>query len=117
MEKGIVVIDADKKQCQVICSILYEQNFQATPIHSVKNLANFFKENPCRLLILDLDTIPVDKNLFRKLKKTKPSLNIVGLSSRAFHPELEEAMSNHIYACISKPIDEDELVFWIKSIF
>ncbi len=117
MEKGIVVIDADKKQCQVICSILYEQNFQATPIHSVKNLTNFIKENPCRLLILDLDTIPVDKYLFRKLKKTKPSLSIVGISSRAFHPELEEAMSNHIYACISKPIDEDELVFWIKSLF
>jgi len=36
---------------------------------------------------------------------------------RAFHPELEEAMSNYIFACLSKPADEDELVFWIKSLF
>lgn len=50
------------------------------------------------------------------LKKIMFAVNI-GISSRAFHPELEEVVSNHIYECISKPIDEDELVFWIKSLF
>ncbi len=28
----------------------------------------------------------------------------------------EEAMSRHIYTCPSKPVDEEELVFWIKSL-
>ncbi len=27
----------------------------------------------------------------------------------------KEAMSRHIYACLSKPVDEEELVFLIKS--
>ena len=117
MEKGIVVLDANKKQCQGICSFLDELNYRATPKYSVKDLSEFMQEGHCGLLILDLDTIEVDKNLFRKLKRTKPSLSIVGLSSRSFHPELQEAMSSHIYACLSKPLDEEELIFWVKSLF
>ncbi|MDH3572700.1 MAG: response regulator [Desulfobacteraceae bacterium] len=117
MEKGIVVLDANKKQCQGICSFLDELDYQATPMYSVNNLSEFIREGHCGLLILDLDTIEVDKNLFRKLKRTKPSLSIVGLSSRSFHPELQEAMSSHIYACLSKPLDEEELIFWVKSLF
>ena len=117
MEKGIVVLDANKKQCQGICSFLDELDYQATPMYSVNNLSEFIREGHCGLLILDLDTIEVDKNLFRKLKRTKPSLCIVGLSSRSFHPELQEAMSSHIYACLSKPLDEEELIFWVKSLF
>lgn len=117
MEKGIVVLDANKKQCQEICSFLDELDYRATPMHSVKDLSEFIKKGHCGLLILDFDTIEVDKGIFRKLKRTKPSLCIVGLSSRSFHPELEEAMSNYIYACLSKPLDEEELLFWIKSLF
>jgi len=117
MEKGIVVLDANKKQCQGICSFLDELNYRATPMHSVKDLSEFIQEGQCGLLILDLDTIDVDKTLFRKLKRTKPSLCIVGLSSRSFHPELEEAMSSHIYACLGKPLDEEELLYWVKSLY
>ncbi len=117
MKKGIVVLDANKKQCQGICSFLDELDYRATPMYSVKNLSEFIQEDHCGLLILDLDTIEVDKTLFRKLKRKKPSLSIVGLSSRSFHPELEEAMSTHIYACLSKPLDEEELIFWVKSLF
>ena len=116
MEKGIVVLDANKKQCQGICSFLHELNYRATPMYSVKDMSEFIQGNHCGLLILDLDTIEVDKTLFRKLKRNKPSLSIVGLSSRSFHPELEEAMSSHIYACLSKPLDEEELIFWVKSL-
>ena len=117
MEKGIVVLDANKKQCQGICSFLDDLDYRATPMHSVENLSEFIQNGNFGLLILDLDTIEVDKTLFRKLKRTKPSLSILGLSSRSFHPELEEAMSSHIYACLSKPLDEEELLYWVKSLF
>lgn len=117
MDMEIVVLDANIKQCRGLCSMLGEQSYRATPMHSVKELKEIIRQGSCRVLILDLDTIPVDKYLFRKLKKITPSLCIMGLSSRRFHPELEEVMSNHIYACLSKPVDEEELIFWLKSLF
>ena len=117
MEKKIVVLDENKKQCQEICSFLDEFNYQATPMYSFEDLPEFIQEDHCELLILDLDTVKADKTLFRKIKRTKPSLRIVGLSSHSFHPKLEEAMSSNISACLSKPFDEEELLFWVKSIF
>jgi DNA-binding NtrC family response regulator len=116
MEKGIVILDANKKNCRELCAMLDEQNYNIVPKHSLNDLSEFIHDISCQLLILDLDSISVDKNLFRKLKKNNPKLYIVGLSSRPFHPELEEAMSHHIYACLSKPVDEEELVYWIKSL-
>ncbi len=116
MDLEIVVMDANKKQSQALCSLLDEQNIRATALHSLKGLPKIIEDSSCRVLIMDLDTVQVDKNLFRKLKKSKPSLCIMGLSSRPFHPELQEAMSSHIYACLSKPVDEEELLFWIKSL-
>ena len=116
MEKEIVILDANKKNCRELCAMLDEQNYKIVPKHSLNDLSKFIHEISCRLLILDLDSISVDKNLFRKLKRNNPSLYIVGLSSRPFHPELEEAMSRHIYACLSKPVDEEELVYWVNSL-
>jgi DNA-binding NtrC family response regulator len=119
MEKGIVVLDADIKQCSKLCAILEERYYQITPMYSLPDLESSLREpgKGYSVVIIDLDTLPVDMNLFRRLKRIKPTLNIIGLSSRPFHPELEEAMTRYIYACLSKPVDEDELDFWIKSLF
>ena len=67
--------------------------------------------------MIDLDDLPVAKNFFRELKEIDPSLNIMGLSSRSFHPELEDAISKYIYACLRKPVDTDELLYLLKSIY
>jgi len=119
MEKGIAVLDADKKQCGKLCNILEERYYQVTPMYSLPDLERSLQGQGkgYSVVIIDLDTLPVDMNLFRRFKRIKPTLNIIGLSSRPFHPELEEAMTRHIYACLSKPVDEDELDFWIKSLF
>lgn len=68
------------------------------------------------VLVLDLDTIPSENRFFRNLKRQCPAMSIIGLSSRSFHPELKEAMRKYIYACLCKPVDPDELVYWIHSI-
>jgi DNA-binding NtrC family response regulator len=116
VEKRILILDADKKQCQELCAVLKKQNYHATPVDSLTHLEKDICENDCQVLVVDLDTVQFDKKLFRNLKKTKPELSILGLSNRPFHPELEEAMSRHIYACINKPVDEDELIFFLKSL-
>ena len=74
------------------------------------------ERKPLKELILDLDSLPVNNRLFRELKKKNPRLHIVGLSSRPFHPELEEAMSRHISSCLTKPVDMEELLYWLKSV-
>lgn len=116
MEKKIVVIDADDKQCLEVCAMLEELNCRATPICRFKDLQIFLESGDCRLIFVDLETLTGDKSLFRRLEKIKPSVYIMGLSSRPFHPGLKEFMSRRMYACLSKPVDQEELSFWIKSL-
>lgn len=117
MKKGIVVLDANEKQCQKLCAMLEERNYRAIPMYSPSELQEYLQVNTCRVVILDLDTVSVDNRMLRELRKKNPQARVVGLSKRQFHPGLEEAMSTHIYACPGKPIDIDELDYWLKSIY
>jgi DNA-binding NtrC family response regulator len=117
MEKEVVVLDADEKQCKELCAVLKERHYRVDPMHSLLDLESHIQGSGCRLVILDLDTIPVDNLALRELKRKNPGLYIVGLSKRQFHPELEEAIGSHIYACLGKPVDPDELVYWLRSIY
>jgi DNA-binding NtrC family response regulator len=116
MQEPVVVVDADEKQRQKMCAVLEREDYRTVSLHSLATLNQEIQEGTRQVVILDLDTIPVDNRFFRGLKKENPGVCVIGLSSRPFHPELKEAMSSHIYACLGKPVDEEELIFWVKSL-
>ena len=49
--------------------------------------------------------------------RKKYSLTIIALSGENVHPKLEESLRHHIYACLGKPADSDELLYMLKSVF
>jgi DNA-binding response OmpR family regulator len=116
MEEPIVVVNGNEADCLELCSGLQKENFRTTAVHSLMALEGEFQKTVCRVVILDLDNLPVDNRFFRDLKRKNPRVHIVGLSSRPFHPELEEAMSRHISSCLTKPLDMEELLYWLKSV-
>ncbi len=111
------VVDADEQNCRRICALLEQAGTPAAPVYSLKDLPEHLKREPVAVVIVDLDTLPVDNSFFRNLKKQYPHLHILCLSSRTYHPGLDEAMGSHIYASLAKPLDPEELLFWMKSIF
>ncbi len=117
MKQPIIVVDADKEQAAALCSMLEEQDYRALRSESLLNLDRPIIANSSRVVIIDLDTIPADNRSLRHLKTAHPSLRVLVVSARWLHPELQEAMSTHIYACIRKPIDPDELAYLLRSIF
>jgi DNA-binding NtrC family response regulator len=116
MEEPIVVVNANETQCLELCTVLEQEDFRTSALHSLMALEGEIKEGSCRVVIVDLDSVPVDNLLFRALKRKNPRVHIIALSSRPFHPELEEAMSRHISSCLSKPLDTEELIYWINSV-
>lgn len=115
MHEPIMVATADKQQYLDLCAMLEEQNYKTTPVYLVTSLERNIQTSGCHVVILDLDSLPVDNRLFRNLKAKYPEIHIIGLSSRPFHPELKEAIGTHIYAILSKPIDDDELLYCLRS--
>ena len=111
----IAWIGGDKKERRLACERLEGLHYHVTRMDSLTELAPYLRKATGRTLIIDLDAMPIGKNFFRDLKRTNPDICILGLSSRPFHPELGEAFSQHLYACLKKPVDMDELLYLLKD--
>ena len=117
MSMEILVVNADENQCGELCTLLQERQYPATPIHSYPDLLNLVQGTDSRVVIIDLDTVPLDNRTIRALALKYPGTYLLCLSKDRFHPHLKEALCYHIYACINKPVDPDEIFYWLKSIY
>lgn len=117
MVKTILVVDANQKQCEHLCDLLKENNYQTIPRHSFSALESTLTETDARVIILDIDTIEVGNRAIENVALKNKGVYFLCLSEDRFHPELKDAICNHIYACVNKPIDTDELFFWLRSIY
>ena len=117
MQKRILVVDAVRKQCRQVCTLLEKRGYPATPMHSILNLGRSLAGGEYRVVILDIDTVAVDNRMIRELTIKYPGVIFFALSAYRFHPELKDAICYHIFACINKPVDPDELFYWLRCIY
>ena len=116
MEKDIIVLDADQKQGHKLCTLLETRQFRTKSIDSIGRLKDCLSQGGFLSVLIDIDTISVDNRTIRDLTICFPSVYFFCLSERPFHPELHDAICYHIYSCINKPVDPDELFYWLRSI-
>jgi DNA-binding NtrC family response regulator len=116
MNRSILVIDANKDQCRGLCELLKKGQFNAVPLFSTRNLEKIIKETKCQTIFWDIDTVPVDNRNVRDLTIKFPAVYFFCISEHPFHPDLKDAICYHIYACINRPINPDELFYWLRSI-
>lgn len=117
MEKLITVVNSKAEECAKVCALLEQHRYRAVGLHSLVDLKTALQEGTHeRIVIMDFDSFPVDNRLIRDLRNHNPKPCIVAISSRTFHPDLQEAMSTHISACLVKPVDPDELIYWLKNV-
>ena len=117
MEKNILVLDADPAQGRDLCTLLQDQAFRITVLGDLADVWTYLPENDCGAIVLNLDTISVSNRTCRQLKQRAHRASIIALSRRTHHPELEEALREHISVCLTKPTDPDELVYWLNVVF
>jgi len=113
----IIVVDADKKQCEGLRRLLNSQDYQTIPLHSFADLEATVKTSPESVIIVDIDSVRVDNRTIRDFVLRNPGVYLLCLSTYRFHPELKDAICYHIYACINKPVDPDELFYFLRSIY
>ena len=116
MPKSILVIDANKQQSRELCEMLEKRQFRATPYYSTDNLEKCIEDSACQAVFWDIDTVPADNRTVRDLTLKFPGVYFFCLSEHPFHPELKDAICYHIYACLNRPVDPDELFYWLRSI-
>lgn len=115
--KGIIIVGLEEKHSSALCTILEDANYETLSVGSLPDTLAHVQERTYGALIIDLDHGFLDNRLLKELRAKLPSLCFIGLSSRSFHPELEEALSRHIDACFTKSAGYEDLLYWLKAVF
>jgi DNA-binding NtrC family response regulator len=116
MKPAVAVLATDKEQCREISELLRVSDYQTVSLHPCDDLQERIRGTAAKVLLVDLDDMVVDNAFFRNIKKMQPEVFILTLSSASHHPDLKEAMGSHIYACLAKPLDPEELLYWLWSL-
>jgi len=117
MEKKILVLNADITSCQELVELLEGRQYATTSIHALSDLEGHLEKGGNLTVILDIDSVPVDNRVIRDLTIKYPEVHFLCTSKDRFHPDLKDAICYHIYACLAKPVDPDEIFFLLRSIY
>lgn len=117
MKNEVVVLDANQTQSQNICNMLKAQSYKTASVNSLSDLNGYMQDSTCPAVILNLDNISVTNKILKQIKAKNPLTSIIAISERQFHPELEESLREYISVCLTEPLDPDELIYWLKTVF
>jgi len=109
-----MILNANRTESEELCTLLKARKYQVTQAHSFDDLGSLLGKTDYQALIIDLDSIQIDNRLIRRISRIIPGTPLLCISADRIHPGLEEAISNHIYACISKPVDPEEILYLLK---
>jgi len=113
----VIVVGWDDNHTGNLCSLLEKKLYQTLLVPTLSIAKEQLEKQDFRVLLIDLDQITLNNRLLKELRRDYPFLSLIGLSSRRFHQELEEAMSRYIVACFEKSEDYEDLLYWLKAVF
>jgi len=117
MDRGIVVLDADQKRCRQLCRLLESRRYRVKPMYTMASYEGGTDTGDPAAVLIDIDSVAVDNRLIRDLRIRSPGTRVLLISRGRYHPELKDAISRHVYVCLNRPLDAEELFFWLKTIW
>jgi DNA-binding NtrC family response regulator len=116
-KKAVIIVGWDENYTKNLCAVLEKERYELVLVTSLPDAKTEHEKQSSRVMLIDLDQTTLDNRSIKELRKEYPLLGLVGLSSRRFHQELEEAMSRYIDACFEKSEDYEDLLYWLKAVF
>jgi DNA-binding NtrC family response regulator len=116
-KKAVIIAGWDENYTKNLCAVLEKEQYELVLVMSLPDAKTEQGKHSSRVMLIDLDQTALDNRSLKELRKEYPLLGLIGLSSRKFHQELEEAMSRYIDACFEKSEDYEDLLYWLKAVF
>lgn len=111
----VALLGADDTDSAAICRMI-EEGALRTVICTNLNQLKETLAGRCMAAILDIDSVPLDNRTIRALTLDYPGTCFFCTSKDRLHPELKDAICYHLFACLHKPVDPDELHYFLKCI-
>jgi DNA-binding NtrC family response regulator len=112
----VLLVISDPEEATGLSHLLQEADCTAHTVGSPAELKKRISEKAVMAIMIDLDSVAIDNRSIREIASAFPTIPLLCLSKERFHPELKDSILDYIYACLTKPIDLDELRYWLKCI-
>jgi len=116
MRETVLLIGENAGDLKMMRLLLERLSYSPVIFSSLDAAAEMCSKKPCRVALLDFDSMVLNNRIIKNFKRRFPQISLIISSAKKFHPELKEAITDHIYACVAKPVDPDELEYWLASI-
>jgi DNA-binding NtrC family response regulator len=117
VSQSIVLFQFSNEDAQDLTQAFLATGVNVFQSNSLYELDIILHENRRSVILLDLDNATISNRVLKDVKKKHPFITMIGISSRTFHPELKESMQSYLYACVSKSVDVEEVMYLVESIF
>jgi DNA-binding NtrC family response regulator len=112
----ILIVSNNPVEADQVSGMLADKRYTSQIVTSIELLISKLDQRCRRSVLIDIDSVPVDNRSIRNLTLTYPAIYFFCMSRDRFHPELKDAICYHIYACMNKPINPEELIYWMRCI-
>jgi len=116
MNENVLLVGENGEDLKMMHLFLKRLSYSPVIVPTLEAAAEMCSKKSYRVAVLDFDSMVLDNKTIRNFKHKFPQVNLIISSTKRFHPELKEAITDHIYACLTKPVDPDELAYWLASI-
>ena len=113
MKIPVLILDGDPRQGKQLVRLVSSQGYPPRELRSWEQLPETTGRT---VLLVNLDTVKSDNRDLLEAAKRNPGLIVLTLSQQKFHPELSRAMQEAVFASLCQPLDQEELLFWLRSI-
>lgn len=116
MQPNLLIVNKDATESEELRALLIREGYQIEVVILLDELRDRLATGSYMAVMLDVDSVPVENRIIRDLALANPGIPILCTSRDRFHPELKDAICYHIFACINKPVDPEELIYWLRCI-
>lgn len=116
MKLPILVLEGGSSHVASIYESVLALGYGAQRFGTWGDLLKSLQYSKTPVLLLDLDTAGLGWTELRQLRKLNTPVYLLTFSQNPFHPEIKENSWTDIFASLAKPVDPDELGFWLRSI-
>ena len=116
MRQEVIILNPDFSESQHTIQLLKSNGYYS---NAVDNFEAFLKAlgNPeCIAGLIDIDCFKINNNQVQEIAEQHPNTVLFFTSTERIHPDLKESIAQFVFACMTKPLNPNELVFWLRSL-
>jgi DNA-binding NtrC family response regulator len=112
----VVIVSSDPGVWDQLKERLRTLHIAAKRVSDIDGLKVTLKRERCLAVMIDLDSVHLDNQTVRELALEPKCGRLFCMSEKTYHPDLTEAIRHHFFACLLKPVNPDELEYWLRCI-